>query len=519
MANSRHAAQLQLVEVDELTPTSAGAVPDSSRPTTAGAPEPRPPADAPLDDAPPGSGVAAGEDGWDPDDEAAPHGWPARRRRVLAWVAAIGAAVLVLAALAAWDDARRADAYERAVSVPGLLEPLDGPVHVTWRAAAASGEGSVVVADDTLVVVEQDSSGGSLVGYAAETGQHRWTTRVTGPPAATERAWLQCPSWRGARVSGLVLCTTDLAIPVYGDPAPGESVADGLEGLRVVAVDAATGRSVGSWTEKGDVAGFGRVDDDIVVAVTDPDGRTLVQRRAGRTGDIVWSYRSLQQLSGTLAIERASMELTDRVAVVRGAELVVLRLDDGEVVVAEARGQAVALVPFRDGFAAWTPARGGWMFDRDGEPVTALPAVPSSLAIDDESAQEVAILSTGVAVRGFEVATGNELWSLSTRATPQAVVDDTLLVADDGRWAAYDAHTGASLWSHELEAPAWPVLTDGSLVLTAVDDGDRVTLLARGLRDGAQRWQVSVPPQVTRLSAIGGLLVGRTDEGVVVLAP
>ena len=518
MANSRHAAQMQLVEVDELTPTSVGA-----RPTALPGGDADVPADVPA--------VGTLPDQAAPDDrpgERAEQGGgpgpgaqrrPRWRRGLVAWGAALGVVVLTVTALGAVDEARRTDAYERAAGIPGLLTPLDGPVHVAWRAAASSGEGTVVVADDTVVVVQQDASGGSLAGYDAASGAHRWTTRVTGPPAATERGWLQCPSWREGRVSGLVLCVTDLAIPVYGDAAAVDPDAEDPLGLRVVALDAATGRSVGAWTQDGDVAGYGRVDDDVVVAVTDAEGHSLVQRRDGRTGDVAWTYQSDERLSGALAIERATLDLTDSVAVLRGAELVVLRLDDGEPLVAEARGQAVALVPFRDGYAAWTPARGGWLYDRDGIEVAALPAVPSTLAIDDGSAQDVVVLSTGVAVRGFDMATGDELWSLSTRSTPRAVVDETLLVADGGRWAGYDARTGLALWSHELEAPDWPALTDGSLVLTPVEDGGRVTLVARGLRDGAQRWQVGVPPQVTRLAAVGGLLVGRTDEGIVVLRP
>src|SRR5690606_878594 len=100
--------------------------------------------------------------------------------------------------------------------------------------------------------------------------------------------------------------------------------------------------------------------------------------------------------------------------------------------------------------------------------------------------QDVVVLSTGTAVQGFDPATGDERWSLSTRWSPRAVVGGTLLLGDEGRWAAYDVRTGRTLWSHEVEAPDWPALTDGSLVLTPVGDGGRVTVLARDLRDGAQ---------------------------------
>ena len=510
MANSRHAAQMQLVQVDEPTATTVQARHTTLPPQgAAGAPTTPDPATSVTD-----------PDGLGPDDTARRPVDGRRRRVLVTWGAVVGVVVLAVAVLTSVDEMRREHAYERAVAVPGLLTPLDGPVHVAWRAPASSGEGTVVVADDVVVVVQRDAQGASLAAYGALTGDQRWTTRVSGPAPATEQVSLQCPSWRGARVSGLVLCAMDRAVPVYGDTAPGEPVADDALGLRVMALDAATGRMVGSWLQEGDVAGFGRVGDDMVVAVTDAEGHSVVERRSGRTGEVRWRYQSYDRLAGTLAIERATMVVSDAVAVVRGAELAVLRVGDGEPVVTQTRGQAVALVPFRDGFAAWTPAHGGWTFDREGSALTPLPAVPSTLAVDDESAQDVVVLSTGVAVKGFAAGTGDELWSVSTRSSPRAVVDGTVLVSDDGRWAGYDARTGSALWSHELDAPDWPVLTDGTLVLTPVSErGGGTTLVARGLRDGAQRWQVDVPPQVTRLAPVGGVLVGRTEDGIVVLTP
>ena len=527
MSSGRRAAQLQLVEVDEETaPTVArgSSAPADGRAdgsTDGSAGRPRAgradgtDAPGPASTAGTADGTADGTVDGTADtvpDDGGPGGRRGHlRRHAVLWSVVVLVVVALVAVLVAVDAARRDRAYQQAVTVPGLLTPVDGPVHVRWRAPAKPGPGTVLVADDTVVVVTQDSQGRHLTGYEAGSGAQRWTARVTPAQAGAQDVPVQCPSWREGRVDSLVVCVTGLIEPVYVD---GEEV---TAGLRILAFDAVTGQELGAWTRLGTLTGFGRVGGDVVVAVTEPDGQTAVERRDGRTGDVRWSYRSHERLASALAIERTTMELTDRVAVVRGAQIAVLRLADGSVLHDEGRGRALALLPYRDGYAAWTPAGSGRLYDGAGDEGPAIPAVPSRLDIDDDSAPDVVVVSTGLAIRALEAATGEELWSLGLRATPRAVVGTTLLASDGGRYAAYDVRTGAPLWSDASDAPDWPPLTDGSLVLTAAQDDGVTTLTARGLRDGAQRWQVDLPRQVTQLAAVGGLLVGRTADGIVVL--
>jgi len=490
MAGVRHAAALQRVEVDESV----------------------------LEVEPGPGAVSRGRerpDATPTDDDAAGArrrtGPRFTRRRVALGIGLVAALAGTLVVLTSVDDARRDAAYAHAWSVPGLLQPLDGQVHVRWRAAAASGQGSVLVAGSTVVVVTQDEAGRHLTGYDETTGEQAWTTRVTGPVAGAQDVPLQCPSWHAGRVSDLVLCVSGWSDPVYADDD------DRADGLDAVAVDARTGAEVGRWRLAGSVAGVGRVGEDLVVAVTDREGATLVERRDGRSGDVRWRYRSEQRLASQLQIERSTIDITDRVAVVRGAELVVLRLSDGAVLRSDARGQAIAIAPFRDGYAVWTPLHGGQFFDARGGSGP-IPAVPSALVVDDGTGQAAAVLSTGTSVRGFSTTTGAQLWSVSTRARPRAVVSATLLVSDGGRYAAYDVHDGTPLWSRDDDdALDWAPLTDGTLALVATSGPDGARLEAIGLRDGARRWWTDLPPQVGTLSAVGGLLVGQTDGGIVVL--
>jgi len=490
MAGVRHAAALQRVEVDE---PALGVEP--GRGTASRRHDER---STSADE--PGAGDAHRRSG------------PRLTRRRLALVGVLVAALAgTFVVLTAVDDARRDAAYAHAWSVPGLLQPLDGRVRVLWRAAAEPGQGSVVVAGSTVVVVTQDEAGRHLTGYDEATGERAWTTRVTGPVAGAQDVPLQCPSWHAGRVSDLVLCVTGWSDPVYAD---GDARADGLD---AVAVDARTGDEVGRWRLAGSVTGVGRVGEDLVVAVTDRQGATLVERRDGRSGDVRWRYRSHERLVSQLQIERSTIDITDRVAVVRGAELVVLRLADGAVLRSDARGQAIAIAPFREGYAVWTPLHGGRFVDARGGSGP-IPAVPSALVVDDGTGRDAAVLSTGTSVRGFSTTSGAELWSVSTRARPRAVVSATLLVSDGGRYAAYDVHDGTPLWSRDDDdALDWPPLTDGTLVLVATAGRDGARLEAIGLADGARRWWTDLPPQVRTLSAIGGLLVGQMDGGIVVL--
>ncbi|MBT0994758.1 PQQ-binding-like beta-propeller repeat protein [Cellulomonas sp. DKR-3] len=485
MAGSGRAAQMQLVEVEETSPARAAAPPSGSRP------EPGP--SSPEGDPPPRGRLRTGR-----------------------WVLLGGALAAAVVASLVVVDARARDAdRDHALATPGLLLPVDGPLRARWSAPAASGAGTVQVAGGTVAVVTTDGAGRAVTGYAAGTGEPRWRVEVEGGTSGFEDGGLTCPSTRYD--DDLVLCTAATPDPLYVDE--GDEV---TPQTRVLAIDAATGREEGGWSQPGVLIGVQRVDDDLVLASTDEDGHTLVQRRAGRTGDVLWTYRSRGVIVSEFAQARSTMDASERTAVVRGVDVVAVRLRDGLVTPVGSRALAVAAAPFRDAFATWTPARGGTLHDEDGAATVELPTIPAPLAVDDGSSGELAVVSTGVDVRGIDVGSGAEVWRAVTTMRVRGVVAQTVLLGDGPRYAALDATDGRTLWWQERRsALPWTPLTDGSVVLAPGEDGAGGdapgTLVARDLRDGGALWQTELPAGVRSLETVGGLVVGRTADGVVVL--
>jgi outer membrane protein assembly factor BamB len=427
-----------------------------------------------------------------------------------------GALAAALVASLAVVDARAREADRAlALATPGLLLPVDGPLQARWDAPAASGAGTVQVAGQTVAVVTQDGSGWALSGYAAGSGDPLWRVAVPGAGTAFEDGGLTCPSTRAD--DDLVLCTVVAPDPIYVDDTDEVDPA-----THVLAIDAATGREEGSWSQTGRVFGVQRVEDDLVLAGTDEAGHTVVQRRSGRTGEVLWRYESPDVIVSEFQEARSTMDATERTAVVRGYEVVALRLRDGHATKVGSRALAVAAAPFRDAFATWTPARGGMLHDEDGEPTVELPTIPSALDVDDGSGGDVAVISTGVDIRGIDAVTGAEQWRAVTTMRIRGVVAGTALLVQSARYAALDVTDGRVLWWQERRsALAWAPLTDGSVVLAPGDDPGGAdapgTLVARDVHDGSQLWQTDLPAGVRTLESVGGLVIGRTADGMVVL--
>lgn len=469
-----------------------------------------------VEETPAAGGVAPGTEATGAPDEhdggrTRPGRWRGGR-----WVLLGGALTAALVASLVVVDARTREADRAlALATPGLLLPVDGPLRARWAAPAAVGAGTVQVAGSTVAVVTADGAGWAVTGYSASAGEPLWRVSVPGAGSGLEGGGMTCPSSRAD--DDLVLCTAVGADPVYVE---GDDEAEAP--TRVLAIDAATGEQVGGWSQPGRVFGVQRVEDDLVVAGSDEAGHTVVQRRDGRTGDVVWRYRSRGVIVSEFAEARSTMDASERTAVVRGFDVVAVRLRDGHATTVGSRALAVAAAPFRDAFATWTPSRGGMLHDEDGEPTVELPTIPAALAVDDGSGGDVAVVSTGVDVRGIDVVTGAERWRAVTTMRVRGVVAGTTLLVDGPRYAALDVTDGRVLWWQEQRsALAWAPLTDGSVVL-APGDGDAGadapgTLVARDVHDGSALWQAELPTGVRTLEGVGGLVVGRTADGVVVL--
>lgn len=104
----------------------------------------------------------------------------------------------------------------------------------------------------------------------------------------------------------------------------------------------------------------------------------------------------------------------------------------------------------------------------------------------------VVAVTDGGRVLGFERATGVVRWeaALSAGSGAQiAVRDGIAIVVGIAEWAAFDAATGANLWSGELgfigtSSPAIADTAAGPIAVVASEN----RLIAAGLRDGQIRW-------------------------------
>lgn len=453
------------------------------------------------------------------DPEGGPDAQPRRwsRSRVLLLVVVV--LVLVVALLAVLDGQRRAAARRDALAVPGLLLPVDGPVHEQWRVRAEQGAGAVLVGSDAVVAVTADADAWRLTAYDEESGEPRWTAEVAAQGPGIERGDVMCPSHLGRRVDSLVLCVRVEPGAVYQDQAPDEIVATDV--VDVLAYDLTSGRRVGTWRVEGEFLDAERVDDDLVVAMSDAEGRTHVERRAGTDGTVRWAYVSRTRLFSQLDVNQVTIETTEQVAVVRGADIAVLRLSDGHAHEVASRLVPLAVAPFRDGYATWTPLHGGVVVDARGDEVAQVPALPTRLRVDDGSGEGYALTMTGSAVVAVGLATGDEAWRLVTNQRPVGVVDGTAVVAEGPRVSVLDVARGTELWSYEIEQwLPWEPVSDGALLLVPGDPaglGGPWVVVACDVRDGQRVWQVELPRDVRSITAVGGLLLGRTPDGVALL--
>ena len=120
---------------------------------------------------------------------------------------------------------------------------------------------------------------------------------------------------------------------------------------------------------------------------------------------------------------------------------------------------------------------------------------------------------------GRSVPGGAELWRTDTyRAVRLQAGGHLLLLGVDG-YQVVAARTGATEW----ESPGrvlmwWAPLTDGELVLAAGRSPvGRPTMEARRLADGELQWVLPVEEGVRSVAAVGGHLVLRSRDELIVL--
>jgi hypothetical protein len=441
---------------------------------------------------------------------------PLHRRRRRAAVLVL-VAVLVGAAVAV-GRAATPDAPVAAV-VPGMLAPLDGPPWVRWSVPAQRTD-QVLAATGVLVVSAVRDRRFTVRGYDELSGALVWQQDL-GEVAGT-RPLTGCPH-DDQDVGDVVICVVEPPVVVTEPwvrdvvpfPAPDERWA------RVFALDAATGAVLGSWTRSGRLAAVERLGDDLVLMEVADDGHARVGRFSGQDGRQAWTYRSPGQLRLRDGIVSGTeVRVNEAFVLMQGWSATVLDAADGTELSRTPSSWFVVGSLAGDVYGTWSSARGGVIRDRDGDELFATRALPPTIAASDGEPDDVLVLDEGGELVGRSLPEGEELWRLDTyRAVRLQSAGYLLLLGVDG-YQVVDVRTGRVQW----ESPArvlmwWAPLSDGETIVAAGRSGSgEPTVEGRRLADGSLRWTLPLTDTARSLSAVGGHLVLRTRDELVLLA-
>lgn len=440
---------------------------------------------------------------------------PVRYRRRLA------AAVAVLVALVAVEVAGRAASVDaRVEAVPaGMLAVMDAPPWERWRAPAGRGD-DVLAATGVVAVAGVRDRRFQVVAHDVVTGVARWEQDL-GEVAGT-RPLTTCPH-DDADVGDVLLCVVEPP-PVPRQPGQASAAAPvpapDRRRARVSALDAATGETLGTWTTSGRLVGAGRIADDLVLLRVDEDGHARVSRHDGVTGALRWTHRATDPMRlRTGIVSGAELRVTPAFVLVQGWTATVLDADDGTEL-AESPPASFAVGALGDGvFATWTGGEGVTVHDRRGQELFADRALLPSLASTDGTPPDVLVLDEGGTVVGRSLPDGAELWRLDSYRAPRAQAAGRVLLLGVDGVQVVDARTGQVAWESPYRTLMWwsPV-TDGRLVLTpGRAAGGAHTVEARDLGDGRLVWSLPLGPTTRAVQAVGGHLLLRTRDEVVLV--
>jgi outer membrane protein assembly factor BamB len=446
-----------------------------------------------------------------PDDEPPSGIPPVVDHPLRRWWPVAALAVLCLVAATMIASARDRAFVARIGAIPGMVRPLDSAPERLWEVPGRTANGTVLAAEGSLVVLAEGDDSWDVTARDPQTGEVRWTVPVApAPRSGFEATAVVCPA-QGLDAGSLVLCLVRRPRVVYSDDA---SIQEPPH-IAVLPLSARDGTRTGGWEIHGATVGIERVDDDLVIGQLQDDGRLQVQRRSGRSGAVVWSYLSPGVMAQLLS---ASVTVTPPIVVLDGESTIVLDAADGRPLMVGPRFGSFQIAAVGDRFATWAPVGGGQMHDVDGTALYPLAGLPSVLAADDGSEPGLAVVDEGPLLAGVDLATGADLWRASTTLDPRVLVSHRLVAAGAGSYGVLDARDGRMLWSVDSgDVLQWAPLSDGSLVLgPGLSPDGRPELWGRGLADGVRAWAVPLPEHVQHVDAIGGHVVVRTANDLIV---
>ncbi|MBF0688037.1 MAG: PQQ-binding-like beta-propeller repeat protein [Cellulomonas sp.] len=475
--------------------------------------------------APPGGGRQPGGAADHGDDD--PTGASRRtRRRVLVLGAALVAVLLAVGVVGQAVVASRERARIEAVAgLPGVVDAVDGPVHVL-RSGADDGflRASSRTPDGLLVTSTQGEDGAASVrAFDPADGTVAWEVELIAPGDVLEplpggevvRSGGWCEEY--GRDGDLLVCLADNGVSVVGrgtlsQVAPTTTrllVLDAHDGSVVSDLSAAVGEPLSSTS----VA----VLDDLVV-LAGADGSAVHVRAITVDGSVEWETTFPTTTTTAYGSYAEVHATTDGVAVVTADALMLLDASGATV-------QGHQMTP--DSHVRGTVGDAVLVLDltQDGETtvvvrpdgVRSLPGRWVSLAVDDGSAPGLLLTSDTSGLHAWDL-DGDPLWSSEQPANQQDAVllDGRVIAGYATELFALDAGTGAERWRVGGLLPEATVATDGRHVLAmapAPGGSAPQVLVALDATSGGVAWRVTLPDEVTALHPVHGVLAAYRVDG------
>jgi len=467
-----------------------------------------------------------------PDDEVdgsapVPVGWWRRYR----WWLASGLVVLVGVAPSVAHAVQERARLAQLAHVPGVVAPLDGPVHEQWSVDASF----LVIGEvgGVLLGTQADEKGVTTVrGIDARTGRALWSVPVTVPNSTPGRCVLTGGPVTGPGKAVLACLVVHEVAPVSA-PAGVRVMGQPLQ-VHLATLDPRIGALLGTFRAD-PVETITALGTDIVIAShqTGPTGgETTVRRWDPRTGSVAWtahhpdtagdgaSSPSIQESGGVLLVQNggdawevsaSGAELRTWTGLPTDAGYFLWRTAGGHVL--ETTGGQGAVT---SGEATGASANGNGDEVRDlGEGTTLSLAnqIPMRAVVDDGSAPDL-LLVAGTDPVAYDLRTGQVVWKAPHQIDAFVVLDGTVYTAGAGTVSAIDARTGTTRWTVHtgFSTNTGTLATDGRslFVMTARGGSADSVVEALDLADGTVTWTSTLSHTFAGLEMVGDHLAAFT---------
>jgi outer membrane protein assembly factor BamB len=425
-------------------------------------------------------------------------------------------AVLVVAAIGANRVLSQREAARQIdlAAHPWILPRLDGPLSQVWQV-----EGPGLVAEDEGVVVLGDPLGsGVLRALDTATGEVLWSRERPGEVCrGTQEGPDEIgPPSEAANLTPDYLLCMPLGHYMRDHRPPAPDLVTTITVLHPTLGDELSQLEVAGTPLTWEVVGG-----DLLVTFVTHDAAVGIGRWDVGAREQVWAFESEPGVMPQGLFGEWQHVVHDGVVQVTTEQVAfAISVETGEQVPPEGAvfdpERVRATLP--DGaLVEWIDDRSlgvGRVLGPDGSPRFEFDGVPWFARRSDGSVPEILVIqrpgSGGLA--GLDAVTGEQRWSLATaqRPTPLLQIEGVMIATAGETATAIDLNRGTRLWETPVATTAGPAaVTDGEVVILAVQEGWESSLVALQLRSGLELWRSAVRPGVRELHA--------TPDGTVLL--